>query len=380
MAEVQYYYAQRKKAESGQTGTVTYDLPESGTIPWIVVRAFSTPTASTDPALPLNDAITKIEIVDGGTVIQSLSGNQVHALSMIRGNPVRSSTEVNDNAVEGYDDFLILLGGTFNGRKYAPDFSKFTNPQIKITWDYSLTTTEFGMSCDADTSPAMKFTVLCKVVRGAHDYSHGYVKSKEVKTWTQAASTETKVEIPRDGLLIGIGFEGGYDAKAFTDDLNEVKLSFDNGAWEPLHLYAEEIVKAQEEWFGRPFELSFAADLVDAKELDLHMGYFTFVAGTCITSAGRSFEFQSTHNGIETVSLNDVATPTAIAAYETVFLYVKGFLPYNMWYVPARVLLDGKGDTIDTNKYKRIDLFCTSGSSASTSSTPAIICEYLKTA
>jgi len=379
MAKAYYHYVQRKKSESGQSSNVTYDLPEKGTVPYIVVRAFSTPTASSNPALPLNDAITKIEVIDGGTVIQSLSGNQLHGLSMIRGNPTRASTETNDNAVEGYDDFIIMLGGKFNGTNYAPNFSNFTNPQIRITWDYSLTTTEFGMSCDADTAPAMKFTVFCKVIPDGAGYTHGYVKSREIKTWTQATSTETKTEIPRDGNLVGIAIEAGYDALDWTEDVEQIKLSFNNGEWEPLHIYEEEIVKTQEEWFGRPFELTFWADMKSGVEVDVHMGYADQTTITPAThDAGHMYQFSNAHKGIETLNIQDSAA-AEYATYAQVKFKSTGFMPYNIYYIPARALTDGKSDWIELNSYKRVDLFTTSGSSASTSSTPAIIAEYLIT-
>ena len=54
MAKVQYNYLERKNAPTtAQTGTVTYDLPKAGFLPELLLRVFSTPTASTFPALPL---------------------------------------------------------------------------------------------------------------------------------------------------------------------------------------------------------------------------------------------------------------------------------------------------------------------------------------
>jgi len=379
MTKTQYSYIQRKTAESGQTGTATYDLPERDFIEEIIVRAYSTPTASTNPALPLSDAITKIEIVDGSKVIQSLSGNQAMALSMFRGSHKMTMTGINDNAAEGYDDFHLILGGVFNGTRYAPDFSQFSNPQIKISWDYSQTTTKHGMSCDADSSPAMKFTVMAKVHREAEGISHGYVKSSEIKTWTSAASTETTVEIPRGEPLLGIMIEAGYDAKYWTDDINKIKLDFDNGAWVPLELYEEEIPTIQKAWFKDDFEVSWIADIKDNIELDVHMGYPTMVHFISATDAGRSFEYQAVHKGIETVGKWDLATPSAATSYESTYIKSVGQLPFQCWYLPIREILGGEADTLDTTKFSRIDLKITSGSSPSTSSTPAVVAEYLIT-
>jgi len=379
MAKTQYTYIERKKSESGQTGTATYDLPEKGFLPEIILKAYSTPTASTNPALPLSDAITKIEIVDGGTIIQSLTGNQIKAMSMLRKYKQLAGLEINDNAAEGYDDFHILLGGRFDGTDYAPDMSVFSNPQLKVTWDYSITTTEFGMSCDADASPAMKFSVLGKILREPGPYTHGYVKSSVLKEFTQATSTTTTTEIPRGQKLIGLGVEAGYDAKDFTDDVNQIKLDFDNGDWIPFDLYEEEIITAQKLWFGPPFEYSWIADAIDDKEFDSHMAWLSFIECMASSNAGRGFEWQAIRKGVETLGMWDLGTPSVISSYESVYFKSTGYGPFHVWYVPMSKILGEEADTLDTTGYSRIELETTSSSSASTSSTPDIIAEYLVT-
>lgn len=380
MAKVQYAYIKRKQAETGQTGNVTYDLPQKGFIPEIVVRVFSTPTASSRPALPINDAITKLEIVDGSTIIKSLSGNQTHGLEMIHRKPVRASTEKNDNAVEGYDDFILVLDGVVNGVHYCPDFARFANPQLKITWDYSLTTSDKGMGVDADTSPSMKFTVMAKVVREGGRYTHGYVKSNEIYTWTSATSTTTQTEIPRGDMLLGLMIDAGYSSKDWTEDIERVKLDFDNGAWIPFDFYEEEIAKVQEEWFQDPFELSFEADLKNNEILDTHMGYVTSIGMTPLevgSADALTFIYPSAEQGIGTVKIS--SGTTTLAQYSLFKINVAGFMPYQCWYVPMSKVLNGDGDLIDTKAYSRIILETVSGSSAHTSSKPSVIGEFLIT-
>jgi len=378
VVKTQYTYIERKTSESGQTGTATYDLPEKGYMPELIVKAYSTPTASTDPALPLSDAITKIEIVDGGTVIKSLTGNQIKGLSMIHGHNRLGNWEINDNAVEGYDDFIIKLGAKADDKLYAPDMSSFSNPQIKITWDYSITTNEFGASYDADTSPAMKFTVLAKILREPGPYTHGYLKSTILKEYTQATSTTTTVELPRGQPLYGVGVEAGYDAKTFMDDVNRIKLDFDNGDWIPFDLYQEEIITAQQLWFKKPFEVAWMADVADDKDFDTHMGHLLHISAMATTNAGRAFEWQGTYGeAVETLGYWDLATPSVVTTYEAALLKSVGYCPYHIWYCPARAILGDMEDTLDTTQFSRIELEITSSSSASTSSTPDVIAEYL---
>ena len=379
MAKTQYSYVQHKTAEAGQTGTATYDLPERDYLDEILLTAWSTPTAVTHPALPLTDAITKVQVIDGGTVIKSLTGNQARALQMIHGDNCLAGEDWAKNAVEGWTTFRIPLGGILDGNKFAPDMSVFSNPQIKITWDYSITTTEFGMSCDADAAPAMKFSVLAKMLRDGAPVTHGYLRSQQIYEFTQSASSTTVTEIPRKYPIVGIGIEAGYDNKDFADDVEEVKLDFDNGSWIPFHFYEGEIGSIQQAWFNNCFKYSWLAEMIDAEELDTHMGILSHLGARATSAAGRSVEYEAGNQGVDTLSLFDVNVPTAIAAYEAIYFEATGWMPFHMWYMPAKALTGEGKETLLSTDYGRIEIETTSGAAASASSTPAIILEELVT-
>lgn len=380
MPQVRWDYIQRKKAESGQTGTVQYDLPKSGWLKELILTAYSTPTASTTPALPLSDAIEKIEIVDGGHEIKALTGNQVKGLSMIHGHNPLCSTEINDNAAEGYDHFIIPMGGVFDGQEYAPDMSNFGNPQIRITWDYSQSTSEFGAVTASDTTPAMKFSLLAKMQAESGNLRHGYVRSRIVKEFTQATSTTNIINLDTDEQMIGFGVEAGYDALDFTEDIEEIKLDVNNGAWVPFHLKEEEVMHFQQQIFKMPFQYSWIADLESSEEFDSHMGWLAHLLMTSHDPDDHPLvhAFQTGHKGVETNFVFDLATPTACDELVATHLTAIGWAPFHIWYVPMRALL-GNTDILLGDPNRDMDLELTSGSSASTSSTPDIIAEYLRT-
>lgn len=379
MALPYFWYTERKNAPStAASGTATYDLPKKGWIPKLTLTAYSTPTASTDGALPLNKAITKIEIVDGGKTIVNLTANQVMGIYLHEGVREYNSPEVNDNAVEGHECFHILLARKVDGTQYCPDFGKFINPQIKITWDYSQTTGQFGATYDADTAPVMKFTIFAKIFPTSQGWTHGYARSREIYTFTQATSTTTHVDIPVKERLMGIMIEAGYDAKHWIDDINELKVSFDAGAWVPIDAYAEEIELLEAEMYGTA-KVSWMQDTIDAVEYDMHMGYITAINGTALSSAGRVFEYDGTHDGVEAVGFMDAATPTAISTYELVYIQVEGYMPYQCLYLPMREFLGDGRDAIKIGEFSECDLKLVSSGSASTSSTPSVIVETLIT-
>ena len=377
MTKTRLEYVQRKTAEAGQSGTVTYDLPESGIIPEIQIVPYCTPTASSDPALPLSEAITKIEIVDGGETIVSATANDLKGLAMLNKYHSLSSPEINDNAVEGHDVIPILLGGTVNGKKFAPDFSRFNNPQLKITYDHSQTTGLRGATYDADAAPVQKFTVLALISTGGNMYQPGFLRTQETYTFTQAVSATEEIQIPKGEQLYQIAVRAGYDALDLTQDLAEVELNLNHGEDVPLHLYADEVISSQALWYDDPFEYSFAMDLIDAVEIDTHMGYLDDISMFSMSSAGRSLEYDSMHKGVEAVGFMDAATPTAISTYEQVGIKATGYCPFGLWGLPMKAVGDIENDLLDTTQFRDIKLKLTSGASASTSQTPAILTQYV---
>ena len=312
-------------------------------------------------------------------MIKSYTGNQCHGLEMIHRRHHRSSTEINDNAVAGFDDFLIVLGKNVNGVEYAPDFSRFANPQIKITWDYSITTAWSGATFDSDASPAMQFTVIAKVFRETGHVTHGYLKSTQIDTWTSANSTTTQVLIPRGEKLYGLGIEAGYDDDDWTEDIEQIKFDLDNGAFIPLDIFEDEIVKIQEEWFENPFSVTFTSDLKDGVEIDSHMGWVASINFQTIGALTQgTVGWPVGHKGVEEVVFKDSGN-VAVTVYEQVGVHVTGFMPYGLWYMPMWSIQGMGSDLLDTTQFSRINLETVSGNSVNTSSTPAVLAEFLVT-
>jgi len=377
MAKVQYHYVEKKTALSGASGTFTTDLPEKDFIPEITIRFYRTTGTNTNGPLPVHLCVSKIEIVDGAQTIVSLTGEQAKALMYYRGDGYAVSTAKDTASTESYDDFVIKLGGVIDGVNYAPDFGRFSNPQLKVSWDTSITSYK-GVSYDAISSPSAKLTVLAKIVReGQGLYTHGYIKSAQIYTWTQGTSTTTDVEIPRDAPLLGLMLNGGYDGLDLTEDFEQIKLDFDTGNWVPLHLYEEEIIPTLATWFPKPVIYSFQRDIKDDIEVDFRMGYVEKIDFTALTDNAREFNYQDGTKGIGTVGLFDSATPSEVTDFELCGFKVKGHAPFHSIYIPMSAITGGKTQTIDTKKFSRIILRTVSGASASTSSTPQVVAEYL---
>jgi len=384
MVRTRWDYIQREHSETAATGTKAFDLPEKGFMPNLLLDVGFTPTGNSAQPQSISELISKVEIVDGGLVIKSLTGNQLKGLSMLHGHNPLGSTEINDGSVAGHDQFHIPMGGIFNKTRYAPNMGQFSNPQIRITWDASDTTTEFGVTTTADTAPALLISLLAELTTEAGPYTHGYVKSTIIKEFTQATSTNTVIEIPRGDQLVGIGVEAGYDALDFCEDVQEIKLDINNGEWIPFHLREKQIPAFQQMIYKKPFQYSFISDMENAEEMDSHMGYLLHLSTQSLgigddALPGLVCSWDPTHKGVETIRITDCATPTVCDEFRAVMFQATGWMPFHIWYCPMSVLNAGENDLLNTLDFGRLEVEMLSGSSASTSSTPSIIAEFLRT-
>ena len=380
VGRTRYEYVERDLSLSGTTGTYTTDLPRSGYVPRLSIGVAATLNASTALALPVADAVSKIEIVDGGTVIKSLSGRQAQGLHMIRSGSDFASPATNANGAVSKDIFTVDMGGVFGGAEYAPNMSEFANPQLKVTWDFTATTTDRGMTVQAAASPAATLTVLAEIYEGEGKYTHGYVQSQDIYSYSSAASSTKDVDIPNKGKLVGLGVQAGYASKNLSDDIDRLKINFDNGAWVPLDLYADEITAFLASKEKSRYTTSFGADVIDGSIIDTGMGIVENVVLTPTAAAGRSAIWSGGSEGVGVLHLTDVATPTAISAYEQVKVKATGYAPQGIVYVGMSDLLAKGIDVLDASEFSKITMSITAGSGASSSSTPSVLTDYLVTA
>ena len=136
-------------------------------------------------------------------------------------------------------------------------------------------------------------------------------------------------------------------------------------------------MKFQEEVFGKPFTLSFRADMIDNKAIDLHMGFVQKVNVIALTDANLNFNWQGGSQGVGTLGKFTANTGSVQTTYDQLQFSVTGLMPYGIWYLPMKALRGPDSDVLSTREFRRIELETTSSSNASTSATPSIIAEYM---
>lgn len=281
----------------GEAGTKTIDINLRDIISRITVMFQATNVSETMGAHPAAN-ITKIELVDGSDVLFSLNGHQAQAVnfydrSIQPYSYIDNIAGHNQRAVFGLD-----FGRFLYDQNIAFDPTKFTNPQLKISWDEDL--------CEVDA------TVNSCIIR-AHIFDElaptpaGFMMTKEVYSYTVAETGYEYIDLPTDYITQQIFVRSLLAENTFTTILDEIRLSEDNDKRIPVDLTVQEILRDVIEQWGYVLEHAYLNG-VDANEAFYAMPsdighpvrapYGAADAGAIWTVDGGKFYYIGTSTGI----------------------------------------------------------------------------------
>lgn len=254
------------------SGTEVIDIRVTEPITELMVRIYALNYNSGNVQSPIARCISKIEIVDGSDVLFSLRGQQAIALYYFDAGrmPSRNINEHWNNAQ--VDHFPIRFGRFLGDPVLAFDPTKFTNPQLKITWDLETVNT---VDSDGFQSGSGRLTVIANIMEEAGAAPTGFLMNKEHYSFTTADSGDENIDLPTDypyrKLLVRSYIAGNEMAAVITD----LKLTVDQGKFVPFDLHSVDLARKMEDWFGvARQEIHFLADHLDTREvwMDMEVG------------------------------------------------------------------------------------------------------------
>ena len=174
-------------AATAMTETIDLDVTDPITKIWAVFKATSAGTEQT--AHPAGN-VTKIEVVDGSTVIASVSGKECQALDFHNSKWMPNNYVADGSGVMHYATFNLNFGRFLWDTNLALDPTKFRNPQLKVTHNYQIADT----SASAATLEAYALLFDEKKISPM-----GYLRPTSVYTYTNGASGSIEsIDVPRD--------------------------------------------------------------------------------------------------------------------------------------------------------------------------------------
>lgn len=243
------------------TGTKPIDLKT--TDPISAIRLEFKGTNSTSPNLYnwMNDAISKIEIVDGSDQICSISMKHGQALQFFNTGKTPYMRCEERPSGSYAEQCLIRFGRYMNDPLYYLDLTKFTNPQLKIT-TAGLTPQSSGSG--GFLTGTYKVTINLHVIEEGAQPAAGFMMYKEIFSFTAATSGDEHVALPQDYPYVGLLMRAFYIENDIHETISRLKISCDTGKFIPVDKKVHDIYRMNEEDYG-PLELRMQLERADGE-------------------------------------------------------------------------------------------------------------------
>lgn len=170
-------------------------------------------------------AVSLLELVDGSDVLFSLTGKQCQALNVFdRPAPIVMETDyrIGGTPLMYFD---IDFGRFLWDPVLAFDPKKFSNPQLKLTWDEN--------AYDASVA-SHAFKIYGHIFDKKVVTPVGFLTSKEIKSYTPAAGGNDYTELPRDYPIRKLLLQGEYAGGGVRSLIEDIRISEDNAKVIPI--------------------------------------------------------------------------------------------------------------------------------------------------
>lgn len=219
------------------SGTKTIGIPFKDVVSQLYFLLQATNGATINRSNPPIKNLSKVELVDGSDVLFSLSGPEAQGLNYINHGkvPFRLISECGGDYQR--DVFYMDFGRYLGDPLWAFDPNKFTNPQIKFTWNLAAINTVGDEGFESGTG---RMTILARLF-DEPVAPGGFFMSKEHYSFTSAAKGVEPVDMPRDHIYRTLFTRVYLKDSSAKDILSKYKLTEENDKRIPFELHEKEL-------------------------------------------------------------------------------------------------------------------------------------------
>jgi len=197
---------------------------------------------------PLTRCITKLEVVDGSDVLASMSFEQAQALQFYKTGKQPELREDEGGASGSVIGCQILFGRYLYDQEYAMDFTKFKNPQLKISWD--LTVIRAVHAATAFATGTTKVSAWAKIMEDMPTKPNKYLMDKEIESWTGATAGDKRHELPTDHVYRMLILRTYLTQKDVDENISKIKITADTDKFIVLERYTKQWDAEMAQLFG----------------------------------------------------------------------------------------------------------------------------------
>lgn len=253
-----HYFQQRYLREAATfpalTGLMTIDLPNKGLLSGIELRVQGVcGNSAADPDVWLHDRLKKIEvIVNGSQVVKSLTGEQVLAMMEYKRTPQVSHDAKNMNNASCIEYFYINLGRWYHDLEYMLDLGQVNDPELRIEYDFTMTTAN-GWTNGVAMTVAPSYFIILHMLRDTSIVPRGYIKTSEIHRVDNAANLNYNMTIARGPVYCNLYLQSWYRNMGLGAILDHVEVNINSDDLIPYRIRPDDIACQIIRQYGKLF-------------------------------------------------------------------------------------------------------------------------------
>lgn len=212
---------ERKGVDMTLNQTYRLDLPENGLLGSLLLTLSGDEKSGYGQMADdwrILDEISKIEIiVNGSTLVKSITGKELQALSVYDQGNMPPSVWRNYASNTQFEYLLLNFGRYLHDMDYGLDLARFKNVEIRIT--NTATSSDFT---------SLAASILCAYLRDAPSGQFkGYLRTEEWRAWTTVANETKYLDLPTEYPIRRVMFSAIPDTTTTIEDTNMSNLMYD---------------------------------------------------------------------------------------------------------------------------------------------------------
>lgn len=331
------------------------DLGLTAPVTALILNIEATNGATSNQGIYLPTDIDTIEVVDGSFTLFRMSGVEAHALAyhLGLGLPFSDKTE----AAAGVQVFQVVIpfGRWVGDQEYYLEPGKYNNLQVRITPSLTISATA-GFATGTGS-----VDIIAVVFEDSPGPAKGFMMSKNVYSWTTAASGITRFDLPRDWPYRCLMVKAYEDGTAIGTDISNLEMSCDNGGFVPFNMEVAHMARENIDRFGWVRD-SFIAFRTDADAVSPPFGLVRApsVAGTTDLDVVGTDAITGNSVTLQVLSVTVVPAIAKSATDHNLLFGIDGAAP---WFTVSQGFGDlaGVEGYFDPVRYKSVELLATEG-------------------
>ena len=241
--KIRTHYLEYQKTLS-DTDKIIKDLKGAGKLSAIEIEYQATNGATSCVDHEIHDDVSKIEMIDGAEVLESLSMKEWIACNFYElGRIPRAQLTEVGGAIQK-ETCLILFGRFIGDPDYYFDPSKFDNPQLSLESALTISATA-GFAAGTG-----KLTIKLHIIDEGARAQKGFITRQEKYSFTSAASGDELISLPTNYPYQYLGVSAVLSTYRPDEVISKIKLTFDDDKYIPISTYTDDIMDKLKSVFG----------------------------------------------------------------------------------------------------------------------------------